>query len=573
MPILLEQFVQTLCNSGLMTKDDVNSFVSQLADSEKPKDGQELATMLFRQGKLTKFQAQTVYRGKTNGLILGDYVVLDELGAGGMGQVFRAQHRGMKRTVALKILPAELTKSESSVDRFHQEVEAAARLIHPNVVTAFDAGEAKKIHFLVMEYVEGKDLDAVVAERGPLPVATVIDYVLQAARGLAYAHSEGVIHRDIKPANLLLDKKGTVKILDMGLARATPQGGVLDATVDRGLTQSGDVMGTVDYMSPEQAASTKHADARSDVYSLGCTMFFLLTGRPIYEGDTLVERVLAHREKKLPNLKKVRGDVPQSLALAFRRMVGKKPEYRFSSMDEVVQALEQCEAPQGTGTPSKFARSGKLPAAETQTPARTTVAVSLPEREESAAPPPPALTPRDRTPVVRSLGAERKQTLERAKETQRKNQRTELWVSAVKSAVGDQKRKTRWENVRRILTSGVASLSKWVLLAALFGGVAFGSFYLWKNSSRLTTSREHLLPALNKTLTQRGYEAISTLEFADTSIIRPVPQALSFEHRVFRADGEWRDQTFTVKGRFDRISGTVDITGQFSTQFTVEPVP
>ena len=573
MPIILEQFVQTLCNSGLMTKDDVNSFVSRLADGEKPKDGQELATMLFRQGKLTKFQAQTVYRGKTNGLILGDYVVLDELGAGGMGQVFRAQHRRMKRTVALKILPAELTKSETSVNRFHQEVEAAARLIHPNVVTAFDAGVAKKIHFLVMEFVEGKDLDAVVAERGPLPVATVIDYVLQAARGLAYAHSEGVIHRDIKPANLLLDKKGTVKILDMGLARATPQGGVLDATVDRGLTQSGDIMGTVDYMSPEQAASTKHVDERADVYSLGCTMFFLLTGRPIYEGDTLVERVLAHREKKLPNLKKVRGDVPQTLASAFRRMVNKKPELRFSSMDEVVKALEQCEAPQSTGTPSKAASSGSLPSAETQTPARTTVAVSLPESEESAAPPPPALTPRDRTRVAVPREIKKKQALERAKATQQKSQRKDEWVSAVKSAVGEQKRKSRWEKVGRILTSGVATLSKWVLVAALVGGVAFGGFYLWKNSSRLTTSREHVLPALNKTLTQRGFEAIPAVEFADTSILRPVPQTLSFEHRVFRTDGEWKDQTFMVKGQFDRIAGTVEITGQFTSQFTVAPVP
>ena len=216
MPVLLDQFVQTLSDSGLMTKQEVQQLLGNLSEDDKPKNGEEMARLLFRQGKLTKFQTQSVYKGKAKGLILGDYVLLDQIGEGGMGQVFRARHRRMKRIVALKVLPAELTKSDQALDRFQQEVEVAARLVHTNVVTAFDAGETKKTHFLVMEYVDGQDLEAVVAERGRLPVADALDYVLQTARGLEYAHSQGVVHRDIKPANLLLDKNGRVKILDMG---------------------------------------------------------------------------------------------------------------------------------------------------------------------------------------------------------------------------------------------------------------------------------------------------------------------------------------------------------------------
>jgi len=580
----VEQFVETLSASGVMTQADVQRFLGGLSAEEKPANGEELATLLYRKGKLTKFQAQAIYRGQAKGLTLGDYVVLDQIGQGGMGQVYKAQHRRMKRVVALKILPKEMTKSAEAVGRFQQEVEAAARLIHPNVATAFDAGEDKNIHFLVMELVEGKDLAAIVEQRGPLPVGEAVDYVLQAARGLAYAHSQGVIHRDIKPSNLLLDKNGTVKILDLGLARIDREAGVGGETVDRGLTRSGDVMGTVDYMSPEQAASSKHVDERADIYSLGCTLFFLLVGRPLYPGETVVEKVLAHRDLPIPSLKKLRGEVPSALDAVFRRTVGKKAEFRYRSMDEVIAQLENCGIAKGVGSSTKPAAKTPSAATDTRGPTQTLKASEFVKArsaeptprtsEPGSPPPPPSLAPRDRTPVPRAKQPGFKErAIQEAKQVRQEQEKKNAWANVVDDAIREQKSKARWAKLGRFVSSGVAGITKWILLAALLAGAAFGGHYLWQIHQQLSKSRQAVLTGVNEALGRTKFDRISSIGFSGTSAIQPVPETLSFEHPLFQTGEGGRQQTATLAGQFHRTQGLVEIRSPFQTKIKVAAVP
>ncbi len=275
--------------------------------------------------------------GPAVGTVLGNYVLLEPLGGGGMGRVFKARHQLMKRLVAVKVLSPELFRSEGARARFRREVEAAARLTHPNVVAAYDAGEADGRDFLVMEYVEGSNLSDRVKRDGPLPVDGALAYIAQAARGLAYAHAAGVVHRDVKPANLLVDVAGAVKVLDMGLARLPLSD---EGPADPGLTSTGVVMGTAAFMAPEQAADTRRADERSDVYSLGCCLCYLLTGRPPYDGPTPMEVLFAHREQPIPKIRDGRPECPAAVDALFRAMVAKQPEDRPASMTAVLTRLD-----------------------------------------------------------------------------------------------------------------------------------------------------------------------------------------------------------------------------------------
>ncbi len=337
------RFVDILIKTRLVAESEIRALSARLAPDGQGRRVDPLAAELIRLGKLTPYQAAAVRQGKTKGLLIGDYVVLDKIGSGGMGLVFKARHRGLERIVALKLLPPSFSRDRSAVIRFRREAAAAAKFRHRNIVAAIEAGETHGLLFLVMEFVEGRDLSRTVKEKGPLSVAQTIDCIIQAARGLQEAHDHGIVHRDIKPANLLLDSTGTVKVLDLGLARVSqPDHLVAASGSELDLTVSGSFVGTVDYVSPEQAYDPRMADSRSDIYSLGCTLHYLLTGKAPFGGQTFMERLLGHRERPIPSLFASRHDVPESLEAAFRSLLAKSPQDRPQTMAAVAAELEEC---------------------------------------------------------------------------------------------------------------------------------------------------------------------------------------------------------------------------------------
>jgi tRNA A-37 threonylcarbamoyl transferase component Bud32 len=320
--VSLGVFVACLQKSGLVNPSEVEL----LLEDNRAADSESFAKLLVGRRKLTHFQAKMLVRGRWKGLVLGNYILLEKLGQGGMGTVFKARHRRMSRDVCLKVLHASHRKSRGLLERFQREAKTAAALQHPNIVVAHDADEADGVPFLVMEYIQGNDLAQRVSKSGPLPATEALGVVLQTARALDYAHRRGVIHRDIKPHNLLVDATGSVKILDMGLARFDSYvSRNSDATTCASMTISGVIMGTVDYMAPEQALNSRRADHRSDIYSLGCTLHFLLTGKVLFAGDTLMERLVAHREQAVPSLRDVCPNIYEGLDAVFHRMVAKGP--------------------------------------------------------------------------------------------------------------------------------------------------------------------------------------------------------------------------------------------------------
>jgi serine/threonine protein kinase len=337
------RFVETLIQTRLVPEPEVRALSARLFPTGKKPGVEPLASELIRLGKLTPYQAAAVRQGKTKGLVIGDYIVLDKIGSGGMGLVLKARNRREARIVALKLLPPSISRDRAAVIRFRREASAVAKFRHPNIVSAIDSGETHGLLFLVMEFVDGPDLARIVKQKGPFSAAQAINTIIQAARGLQEAHAHGIIHRDIKPANLLLDSSGTVKVLDLGLARVTqPQALVSGDGSEFDLTVSGSIVGTVDYMSPEQAYDPRMADGRSDIYSLGCTLYYLLTGKAPYGGRTFMERLLGHRERPIPSLRASRRDVPEVLDTAFRLLVAKSPEGRPQTMAAVISELEGC---------------------------------------------------------------------------------------------------------------------------------------------------------------------------------------------------------------------------------------
>lgn len=335
----LDRFLDVLDRSGLLKQDQVESALTALKaenNGQDIADSQVLADRLVQQRLLTRWQANKLMEGRHKGFFLGKYRLLDHLGTGGMSAVYLAEHMVMERRVAIKVLPENKVNDSSYLPRFHREARAAAALDHPNIVRAYDVDNDGPNHYLVMEYVEGRNLQEIVAKEGPLPFETAVEYIRQTADGLAHAHAAGLIHRDIKPANLLVDMRRTVKVLDMGLARFED-----DARASLTIAYDENVLGTADYLSPEQAIASHDADGRADIYSLGCTLYFLLTGHPPFPTGSLAQRIAMHQFKDPEPISKDRPDTPADLLQICQRMMVKDRSKRFQSAAEVRDVLEQ----------------------------------------------------------------------------------------------------------------------------------------------------------------------------------------------------------------------------------------
>lgn len=340
-----QTFLRRLGRSGLVNALEAEELIARLPESNR---GRVLARALVEQGVLTRFQAEQVLAGRTRGFLVGPYRVLEQLGSGGMGCVFKAQHGKTGAPVALKAISQRLLKSNRAVQFFLREVRTLSQLEHPNIVRALDSDKDGDRHYLVMEYVDGPNLDQVVRQQGPLPVAEACDFICQAAEALHYAAEKGMIHRDIKPANLLLETRDAeptrVKITDFGLARLGAPGGRSGGSYGTILTRANSVMGTPDYIAPEQARSLHNTDLRSDLYSLGCTFYYLLTSEVPFPGGSTLEKLVRHSVEEPVPVEHLRPEVPTTVARIIRGLMAKDPEARFQTHAELLAALSPFRA-------------------------------------------------------------------------------------------------------------------------------------------------------------------------------------------------------------------------------------
>lgn len=300
-----------------------------------PDDPVAICKALEDAGLVTRWQCEKLLQGKYKGFFLGKHKLLGHLGSGGMSSVYLAEHTLMKHRRAIKVLPKSKLGNNSYLQRFQLEAKAIASLNHPNIVKAFDIDHEKDTHYLVMEYVEGADMQNLVRKHGPLPFPVVADYIAQAARGLHHAHEAGLIHRDVKPANLLINKEGVVKVLDLGLA-------LFSEDLDSSLTMeyNDKVLGTADYLPPEQAINSHKIDSRADMYGLGCTMYFLLTGHPPFPDGSIPSRIIKHQNEMPPDIRIDRPDCPGELDGICVKMMQKDPRFRYASCLQVAEVLE-----------------------------------------------------------------------------------------------------------------------------------------------------------------------------------------------------------------------------------------
>ncbi len=335
--------LKVLEKSALLSSEEFDSVKQEALDSENFDTPEKLARHWVQTNLLTKWQVLQLLSGKA-AFFLGKYKLLNLLGVGGMGRVFLAEHTIMHRKVALKVISREFSRNPDAVKQFQAEARAIASLNHINIVQAYNFESEGDRLYIVMEYVDGQSLEKRVQKEGPLPFNEAISYFRQAIKALCHAHQRNMIHCDIKPDNLLLNKSGQIKILDMGIAKLNDSkkknlSPIEETTESHAQKDDSHILGTVDYLAPEMASGEVEANPRVDIYSLGCTMFFLLTGQVPYPETTLIERILAHQEKPPRDPRELRPDTPKELARIILKMEQKKPEDRYASMDEVLADL------------------------------------------------------------------------------------------------------------------------------------------------------------------------------------------------------------------------------------------
>jgi serine/threonine protein kinase len=336
-PSSAEDLLELIRKSGVVDERKLATHIQRLRESgQMPAEPVRLATQLVRDGVLTHFQAEQFLQGKWRRFTIGKYRVLERLGSGGMGSVYLCEHTLMRRRVAVKVLPTNKANDPSALERFYREARAVAALDHPNIVRAYDIDQDENLHFLVMEHVDGSSLQEIVKRTGPMDVLRAIHYIRQSALGLQHAHdTAGLVHRDIKPGNILVDRNGIVKILDMGLARFfNDEDDVLTRKYDE------TVLGTADYLSPEQAVDSHNADIRADIYSLGGTFYYCLTGKPPFPEGTIAQKLIWHQMRNPRPIEEFRSDVPEPILGIVRRMMAKNPNDRFQTPQEVADILE-----------------------------------------------------------------------------------------------------------------------------------------------------------------------------------------------------------------------------------------
>jgi serine/threonine-protein kinase len=379
MSLTAEKFLDFVERSGLVEKDQLTQALDALKQSDPTafEDGERLAERLIEAKLLTRWQCDSLLKGKYKPFFLGQYKLQGLLGTGGMSSVYLAEHTMMHCPRAIKVLPISRVDDSSYLARFKQEAIAAAQLNHPNIVQAFDIAEQDGRYYIVMEYVEGRDLQKLVKDSGPIEFDTAANYLRQAAEGLAYAHHKGLIHRDIKPANLLVDGRGVVKLLDLGLARFVDQ-----KMPSLTIAHDENVLGTADYLAPEQAVDSHGVDSRADLYSLGCTFYYLLTGHPPFPTGTLPQRIYMHQNKAPASIYEDRPDAPQALVDLCLRMMAKTPEARCQTADEIAAALTTWLAARNSGSAGGGGNSSEPRGRPAPPPRRGATALAKPPRRE-----------------------------------------------------------------------------------------------------------------------------------------------------------------------------------------------